>query len=73
MSAGDSARAEADRAGTAAERMRRELEALAERARRFGQGAAGESRTAQLLGPLKRSWVQWKASSPGSACCGESF
>lgn len=52
MSAGESARAEADRAAREAAELRRQLELKQRRAENFESGAAGETRTAQLLGAL---------------------
>jgi len=52
MPAGESARSVSEQAQTKASRLRREADAQERRARCFEQGAAGESRTAQLLGPL---------------------
>lgn len=52
MSAGESARAESQRAKRTAFTLRKRAAAAEQRAQSFHQGAAGESRTAQLLGPL---------------------
>lgn len=54
MTAGESARSESQRAERAANRLRRQADLEQRRARDFGQGAAGESRTAALLGSLSR-------------------
>ncbi len=52
VTAGESARSESQRAERAADRLRRLADVEQRRARDFGQGAVGESRTAALLGSL---------------------